>query len=98
MPGLLPRIKVVVQPFTEAKPPVSRVTIRLKGGRTLVGESFAHRRETERGALAAKFGDAVSPVMDQKAASAVLQQLGTLRDMKDAGAILAIANRESAAG
>ena len=76
--GILPRIRVVVQPFAEARPPISRVWLRLKDGRTLNGESFAHHGETEPAMLAAKFRLAVADVMDDNTAAAVLQKLGGL--------------------
>ena len=92
--GVLPRIRVVVQPFGEPKPPVSRVTIRLADGRTLVGESFKHRHETTPTRLAEKFRQATRPLMDEAAADEVRDRLSRLRDLKDAGTVLTIANRD----
>jgi 2-methylcitrate dehydratase PrpD len=94
--GLLPKIRVVVQPFSEARPPISRVTIRMKDGRRLVGESFVHRRETEPGALMAKFRDATSPLLDGAAADRLFRQLSGLSQIENAGELLAMVNREEA--
>jgi 2-methylcitrate dehydratase PrpD len=88
--GLLPRIRVVVQPFAEPRPPVSRVTVRLKDGRALYGESFSHRQETTPERLSDKFRLATRSVMDVGAADVVRQRLGRLRDFEDVRAVFSI--------
>lgn len=90
--GLLPRIDIRVGPFAEPEPPVSRVTIHLRDGRSLVGESFRPRHRTGWDMLTQKFRQTTAAVLAVDDADALLDRLRDLHDAHDAGSLLADIN------